>query len=664
MNNNRTGTRKRYALIAGIAAAVLFVIVLILLLGPLSKGKRYEKKYEDAQMAFLAGEYDEALRSLDDALSLKETEEVYLLMAECHSSAGDKDLAENVLRLAKLKLGTPAIEKALSDLYDGEKPVEVPAEVETLSFGGQNIRMDTEIVSLTQKGLTDASPLTALTNLTSLTLTDNQIKDVSPIGEMTKLTYLQLAGNQISDLSPLADLPFLRSLYLDGNPISDFTPLKAIKTLTTLSLRDISISHEQLDALQKALPNCNIYCEEELVVETLTLGGETFTSDITELSLDGKGIKDISVLAKCTRLEKLDLRNNEISDLDALSGLTELRWISLWNNKIENVAALLPLEKLTYLDLDGNAITNISPLKGLVNLEELWLSDSDPKSLDALTGMTKLRRLGLKNIGLTEEDAEILCGLTSLKELVIEKNEIAAKTLDTLITALPGCGITHDEAYFEFTAGKTVYKSTDTEEIIVEGPVEGLDSLQPLQFFTKLTKLVANDNAITDLYPLEKCDDLEYLSIGNSSPAGNNHFSDLSPLSSLTGLHTLLLPNCGIYDLTALRGLHGLHELDVSGNSLSGISALSDLAAMHTLDLSFTGITDVYALSGLTSLVSLNLDGNAIDDLTPLYGLTNLSLLCINTDELTQADVDALQEALPGCTILTSGTPRAAAENH
>ena len=59
-------------------------------------------------------------------------------------------------------------------------------------------------------------------------------------------------------------------------------------------------------------------------------------------------------------------------------------------------------------------------------------------------------------------------------------------------------------------------------------------------------------------------------------------------------------------------------------------------------------------------LVDLDLDKNVITDFTPLYGLRNLAMLSICADGVEQSEIDALREALPGCSILVSGTPKTA----
>lgn len=648
MKKKRSGFDKHHIVVIAVAAGLLLCIVLYLILGPFSKTSRHENKLENAETHYLSGEYAQALRELENAIELKETEEAYLLMAETYIAMGDIEHAESILRLAAMKFDSDAIDELLEQLQSDE-PQTTPDAVGTVVIAGQEIRLDSKIVSITKTDLSDLSGLAQLTALESLTLNDNLIADLTPLAGLTSLSYLHLGNNNITDISPLKSLTALRSLYLDGNKIDNLSPLESMTSLTTLSLRNMELTREQLDLLERALPNCSIYCDEASVVEEITIGGITFFTDVTELDLRSLNITDISELAKCTKLTKLDLRENNISNLDALSGLTELSWLCLWNNEIEDVAALLPLNKLTYLDLDDNNVSNMAPLAGLENMEELWLSSNEPKNLNFLSSLPKLRRLGLKEIELTEENVDTLCKLTTLEELAIERNDISVEWLEKLQEALPDCTITHDEPYYTFTVGDTEYKSNDTDSISASGAE--LDTLDGIEHFKNLTSLNISSNQITDLSPLAPLSKLYYLDASNVYSTGGNRFADLSPLAGLTELRSLSLLKAGVTDISALSSLTNLTELILGFNEIGNISPLSGLTNLETLSLEGNGVADISALSNLHSLSYLGLTDNPVSDLTPLYGLSNLRELYISGCSVTAEQVIALQEALPKCNI-------------
>jgi Leucine-rich repeat (LRR) protein len=109
----------------------------------------------------------------------------------------------------------------------------------------------------------NVSDLSALRNCKLLKRLDadrNDITDLSPISGLTKLESLALKRNRrLVDISPIVGLTNLRSLIIVETKVSDIKFLKNLKKLERLALNDCpNISKEQIDELQKALPNCEI----------------------------------------------------------------------------------------------------------------------------------------------------------------------------------------------------------------------------------------------------------------------------------------------------------------------------------------------------------------------------------------------------------------------
>jgi len=56
----------------------------------------------------------------------------------------------------------------------------------------------------------------------------------------------------------LARLENLEVLYLENTQVSDLSALSGLKNLAVLWLKGTPVSKEQVQMLQKALPNCDI----------------------------------------------------------------------------------------------------------------------------------------------------------------------------------------------------------------------------------------------------------------------------------------------------------------------------------------------------------------------------------------------------------------------
>lgn len=109
--------------------------------------------------------------------------------------------------------------------------------------------------------------------------------------------------------------------------------------------------------------------------------------------------------------------------------------------------------------------------------------------------------------------------------------------------------------------------------------------------------------------------------------------------------------NAGLQDISALSSLSNLETLVLHDNNISDISALGELTQLTNIELFGNDIQDISALSGLSELQYLYLSSNDISDIDILGRLTSLKVLSLTGNPVTQEQVDALQEQLPKCYI-------------
>ena len=92
-------------------------------------------------------------------------------------------------------------------------------------------------------------------------------------------------------------------------------------------------------------------------------------------------------------------------------------------------------------------------------------------------------------------------------------------------------------------------------------------------------------------------------------------------------------------------------------NKPTGELTKADVEKVVNLDLRSNQLTDVTGLEKLTQLTYLSFRGNrlaSVKGLEKLDQLTKLNLL--NNPDLTKAQIDQLQKALPKCAILSNPT--------
>ena len=381
----------------------------------------------------------------------------------------------------------------------------------------------------------DLSPLSGLTDLTHLDLSDNLITDLSPLSGMTGLTSLYLGssylgGNRISDLSPLSGMTGLTHLDLQNNTfITDLSPLSGMAGLTSLLLSGNQIA------------------------DLSPLSGMT---GLTRLELGGNRIADLSPLSGMAGLASLPLSGNRIADLSPLSGMTGLTRLELGGNRIADLSPLSGMTGLTHLDLQNNDfITDLSPLSGMAGLTRLFLGGNRIAELSPLSGMTGLTNLELQ--GNRIADLLPLSGMAGLRHLDLRGNQIAG------LSPLSGM------------AGLT--------SLELQG--NRIADLSPLSGMAGLTSLELQGNRIADLSPLSGMAGLRHLDLRG------NQIADLSPLSGMAGLTRLDLSGNLISDVSPLaENLENLivradTSIDLRQNPLDDMSRDTAIPTLQSLGI-------------------------------------------------------------------------------
>ncbi len=130
------------------------------------------------------------------------------------------------------------------------------ANLRSLSFDFVNygnldavLKFKTDLTTLRFSGcqLGIVPDFTALTSLTSLSITHDTVSDISPVATLSSLTELDLSYNAITNITALETLTGLTRLDLFSNTIEDVTPLAALTALVELDLGRNEI--EDFDAL-------------------------------------------------------------------------------------------------------------------------------------------------------------------------------------------------------------------------------------------------------------------------------------------------------------------------------------------------------------------------------------------------------------------------------
>lgn len=547
-----------YIIIALLAAAL--VAAAAIAIRAIAGKREYNNYMELARENFSAGEYDSALSALRKAAAVDKTDECMLLMSEYYEAQGNTDKALEILRT--LNAQDPDIAARIAEL---EEKRDEALRAQQLEVAGKLYTADTTSLALDGQELTSAAldEVAQLRMLEALSLADNKIDDISALSALGGLVTLNLSGNAVSDLTPLSSLSTLRTLSLDGNPIKDFSPLYSMTSLTSLSLKNVEISESELDALSQALPGCAIRSELTEETQGISFGGVKFDSDVTELSLSGMGIRDISALASCEKLKKLDLSGNEISDLSPLMNLPELEELNISNNSLSDLRTLMGIDSLKYLDASGNAITGTAPLSMMNGLTELHLDNNPISDFSGLRKLIYLETLTLSATGLKDADLGYIEELEKLTALDISGNDaLSGEAVDALKKVIARCEVTHSELGYSIDVGGQTVLSTATELDLSGCGISDISGIQQLPY---LETLSLSKNSISNIYIFQYTQSRNTLKTLDLS---DNEISDTTPLSSLQCIETLDLRNNPISSLQPLMMLSSLKTLYLGGNQL------------------------------------------------------------------------------------------------
>ena len=81
----------------------------------------------------------------------------------------------------------------------------------------KSLRIDNPLKAQENEAITDLSPISSLTDLEELRLSNNEIKDITPLRDLTNLEILDLSNNKIEDIHPLKKLDNLTEVRLANN---------------------------------------------------------------------------------------------------------------------------------------------------------------------------------------------------------------------------------------------------------------------------------------------------------------------------------------------------------------------------------------------------------------------------------------------------------------
>ncbi len=564
-------------------------------------------------------------------------------------------------------------------------------------FKNDMAELDAKLKLVTQRQRVDLSgireiisldPLSELSDLTWLDVSETSIEDLSPVRNLNKLKVLRANSTLIDDISALKYNITLEELEVANTTVEDLGVLTSLRNLQKLNVANTQVS--RITNL-KSCPN------------------------LTSLNLGGTRIANIGVVQDLTQLRSLDISNTAVRDLGPVSSLKDLQSLNISGSAITNLQALSEMENLRELQCSNTAVSDLTPLKSHRRLSKVYCDHSKIGVMEA-SAFTKdnpftlviydtealknwWRELPIywkavfsKQIQVdSEPTTEQLHQIINLQELDLSGNTYMQNLMPvSRLTNLKSLNIANTEiGFLQPISGLGNLESLNIEHTYIND-LKALQDMTSLRFLnimntpiTDLTPLLGDNNIaviladstainkqnvinlkesqrqVTVVYQTEKLQtwwdgideiwkvilrnhvgcqsempdalelqrilDLREIEILPETP-----IVALNPLTDFLWLERLTINNQGVHDLKPLENKAYLVELNAQNNPIGSLSPIEGSTMLELLNIENTQISDLGPLSKMNNLVTLNASGTPVKSLKPLSGLQKLENLFVN----------------------------------
>jgi len=232
-------------------------------------------------------------------------------------------------------------------------------------------------VPLTGDGTVDASPLTSLTNLESLSLGNTRVRFAAFLSSLKRLKTLDLGHTLIADISSLSGMSNLVSLEIRETRVTELAPLSNDE-----NLEELTISNEQVPGLKSLVGLKKLKKVKLIDQRPVDMTPMALLSNLKDVSIWGPTFFDLAPLGRLTKLQKLSVGGfgfdrglSEIRNVEALGNLRELKTLVLNSLNVDDIGFTRDLKTLTELSLIRLPIVSLDSVRELLALKKISLVD-------------------------------------------------------------------------------------------------------------------------------------------------------------------------------------------------------------------------------------------------------------------------------------------------
>ena len=296
-------------------------------------------------------------------------------------------------------------------------------------------------------------PVSRLTNLVNLNISNTEITNLGALAGMTYLENLDLSNTFVNSLESLAETKSIKILNISNTPIDNLEPLVNNDHLEVVWAEQSGIGREQAYLLKSAQPNVTVVYQTTHLRDWWDMLDPTWQSllkaqivctnddpsdlelqqiqDITSFKVERENqIQNLDPLLNFHWLESVDIANQGIRSIDPLADKVYLKELQLQNNPINNLSPLVNDTLITMLNIENTQVSDLSKLEKMKHLRTLNASGTGVKSLKPLAKMTELEELLINNTNVN--NITPIENIPSLKLLKIYNTKINKRKVEKL----------------------------------------------------------------------------------------------------------------------------------------------------------------------------------------------------------------------------------------
>ena len=378
---------------------------------------------------------------------------------------------------------------------------------------------------------------------------------------------------------------------------------------------------------------------------------------LTELSISGNMVSDISVLKDNSTISYLDISGNDIYNLDALFAMPELKKVVLNDLPLTKPQAEIFKEQFSDCEVVLESfIPEASPLPVFEDVKIEQISDTEVK----LTATISKNNESIEEVGFYIGDKNRFADMELHSSTYSGGEFTLTYTTDELQNK-----IYYVRAYAKSSLGNgysnvAYFGSRTSDEDIIIDSIDALNKFYE-DGYSHINGSVLYGNIATSGANGIKLDynGTTYTFVKSSD------MSDLSAIKSLVYVQDgLYIGNVGVETIDAIANIEGIQTLWLKGNNISSIPTLKCNDTLTSLDVSINQLDNFDFLENMPSLKRLSLgaadapekETNNIGVLTGLEKYTNLEYIDLSGLPIHEWQVDELRSLMPATEIVfTSG---------